>query len=185
MADIRESFATLEDSVTGAGEALSSRIEGEAAASQNGAIGFAFKDSSGNVVLPQLNSDGSIATKEGAPGAIIDGSAKVAGALAETDVVTLTLALTKVYQSLEIVAGCFKETVWRIVHIDDVGGAPTETEIGPQFVTGPGQYTFSVNLDYPNLDTTGGTGVQNLVLRGENTHKASDYRGYMGIKELA
>jgi hypothetical protein len=60
MADLRESFATLQDATTEEGKALIARIEGEAAAAQNGAIGFAFKDSSGNVVLPALNAAGNL-----------------------------------------------------------------------------------------------------------------------------
>lgn len=60
MADIRESFATLEDSATQEGKALAARQEGDAAAAQNGAIGFAFKDSSGDVVLPSLDAAGNV-----------------------------------------------------------------------------------------------------------------------------
>lgn len=60
MADLRESFATLEDSASGEGKALIARIEGQAAAAQNGHIGFSFKDASGNVVLPALNAAGNI-----------------------------------------------------------------------------------------------------------------------------
>ena len=53
MADLREVFPILQDSATGEGEAPISRIEGEAAAAQEGLIGFAFKDSSGNRFFPQ------------------------------------------------------------------------------------------------------------------------------------
>ena len=60
MADIRESFATLEDASTSAGKALSARVEGDAAAAQNGAIGFSFKDSTGNVILPALTAAGDL-----------------------------------------------------------------------------------------------------------------------------
>lgn len=60
MADLRESFPTLEDSTTQEGKALSARQEGDAAASQNGAIGFSFKDSTGNVILPALDAAGNI-----------------------------------------------------------------------------------------------------------------------------
>jgi hypothetical protein len=59
MADPRESFATLEDG-TGEGQALASRQEGDASAAQNGSIGFAFKDSSGNVILPALDASGNV-----------------------------------------------------------------------------------------------------------------------------
>lgn len=60
MADLRESFATLEDSSTQEGKALAARQEGDAAAAQNGSIGFSFKDSSGNVVLPALDAAGNV-----------------------------------------------------------------------------------------------------------------------------
>lgn len=60
MADIRESFTTLEDAVTGAGKALASRQEGDAAAAQNGAIGYSYKDASGNVALPALDVAGNV-----------------------------------------------------------------------------------------------------------------------------
>lgn len=62
MADLRESFATLQDATTEEGKALIARIEGEAAAAQNGSIGFAFKDSSGNVILPALDAAGNVTT---------------------------------------------------------------------------------------------------------------------------
>jgi len=62
MADIRESFATLEDSGTSEGKALAARVEGDAAAAQNGSIGFAFKDSAGDVILPALDATGNIQT---------------------------------------------------------------------------------------------------------------------------
>ena len=69
MADVNEIFYILADSSTGAGEAAISRIEGEAAAGIAGLIGFAFKDSSGNVVLPQLDSQGRLpVTEEAAAG---------------------------------------------------------------------------------------------------------------------
>lgn len=60
MADLRESFATLEDSSTQEGKALAARQEGDAAAAQNGSIGFSFKDSSGNVILPALDAVGNV-----------------------------------------------------------------------------------------------------------------------------
>lgn len=61
MADLRESFPTLQDASTQEGKSLIARQEGDAAAAQNGSIGFAFKDSSGNVILPALDAAGNIA----------------------------------------------------------------------------------------------------------------------------
>ena len=79
MADLRESFATLEDSGTSAGKSLAARIEGDAAASQNGSIGFSFKDSSGNVILPSLTAGGLIQTTIAFPYNEGDASAGVDG----------------------------------------------------------------------------------------------------------
>jgi hypothetical protein len=60
MADLRESFPTLQDATTQEGKSLIARQEGDAAAAQNGSIGFAYKDSSGNVILPQLDASGNV-----------------------------------------------------------------------------------------------------------------------------
>lgn len=68
MADIRESFATLENVSTQEGAVLGARTEGEAAAGIQGSVGFAFKDSSGNVVLPQLSPAGEIYVSTEKPG---------------------------------------------------------------------------------------------------------------------
>jgi hypothetical protein len=78
MADPRTSFATLEDG-SAVGQVLKARVEGDASAAQNGSIGFSFKDSSGNVILPALAAGGQIQTtivfpyNEGDASAAVDG----------------------------------------------------------------------------------------------------------------
>jgi len=62
MSDIRPSFPTTENTGTGAGVSLGSRVEGDASAAIAGAISFAFKDNSGNVILPALSATGQIVT---------------------------------------------------------------------------------------------------------------------------
>lgn len=61
MADVRESFTTLEGA-SQEGLALRSVQEGEAVASKNGSLGFAFKDASGNAIAPALNASGEVVT---------------------------------------------------------------------------------------------------------------------------
>jgi len=60
MADLRESFATLEDTGTSEGKALAAVQQGDSAAAKNGALGFAFKDSTGNAILPALDAAGNV-----------------------------------------------------------------------------------------------------------------------------
>src|SRR5579864_3232904 len=58
--DLRESFPSLEDASTGAGVPLTKSVEGDAASGKVGSVGFAYKDSNGNIVLPQLNDRGQL-----------------------------------------------------------------------------------------------------------------------------
>jgi len=185
MADLTPLFRILKVDGTEAGEAPTSRIEGDVAAGKVGLIAFSYKDSAGNVVLPQLTAAGAIVVDtSGAAGACISGQAQaIAGSTVSfQDVITLVLALTKNYSGLEFSTSCFRNTLWEIVRIDDVGGTPVEVKVWTG-ITGPGQFTVCCNLDCGNFDTIGNTGVQNLVLRGKNLNNESDLHGYLAIKE--
>lgn len=59
MADVRESFTTLEGA-SQEGLALRAVQEGDSIAVKNGSIGFAFKDSTGNAIMPQLSAAGNV-----------------------------------------------------------------------------------------------------------------------------
>lgn len=184
MANEREIFTVLEDSVTGSGVAQQARQEGDSPASINGSLGFSFKDSSGNVVLPQLDVNGALPVSFDS-GACIDGASKDVAAVVNSfvDVITLSLSLLKNYSKLEFSASCTQTTHWEIVYIDDVGGTPTETLLH-SFITGAGQFSYGQKLECAEFNTNAGTGVQNLVLRGKQLRgTASDLHGYMAIRE--
>lgn len=162
MANLNEVFKTLVDATTGDGEALISRIEGEAAAGQEGAIGFAFKDSSGNVVLPQLNADGTIAVSF-ETGTCLSTSGQVpAGSLTDVDVATLTLGNSEVYSKIEAIVSATRLTEYTLVW-DDNG---SETILG-RVLVGPGQYTVDIDLACL-MFTSGAAGTQELIVRGRN-----------------
>lgn len=186
MADLRESFPTLEDVTTKEGVNLGARIEGETPSNIKGSIGFSFKDSTGNVVLPQLNLDGSLPI---APpdNNCVHGNGKVAGVKdTPVDVATVVLALEKNYAAIEALVASTRTTVWSVVKIDDVGGAATETILlDGAIITGPGAYTYPVKLDCVDFNTIGGTGVQHLVLRGVLLEGgATDLHGFLGTRQL-
>ena len=185
MPDIRSVFPTLADSTTGAGEPLISRIEGEAAAAQEGSIAFSFKDSSGNVVLPQLNSSGQIPVTTDLAGTCIDGRGEDAtGSLTFVDIVTLTAALTKVYRNMEFIVSSTRATHFQLVHVDDAAGTPTETILADAIV-GPGDYTACCNLHCLEVDTTGGTGTQEFKIKGKNLHLINCMRATLAVLETA
>lgn len=167
MADVAELFHILRDSATGAGEAPVSRIEGEASAAQEGLIGFSFKDSTGNVILPQLDAQGRIPVTPAAQGTPSTDSVSSTGSVgADVDVITLVATTTETYSVNTMTGSASQPTLWTLVGIDDVGGADTETELA-RFYTGSGDFTHTLGagdcLDW----TAGASGVQNVVLRGK------------------
>jgi len=172
MADLRECFSTIQDSVTGGGECLISRIEGEAAAAQEGAIGFAFKDSSGNVVLPQLTASGQLPVVVDAvagtcfseDGELAAGSNDV---LADVTNAQITAAVTKVYTKIGLSVCCLRASLFQLQYVDDAGGVPVVT-ILTEAIVGPGQYSYCCELSCLEVDTTGGTGDQQINLQAKN-----------------
>lgn len=189
MADVNEVFNILADSATGSGEAAISRIEGEASASIAGLIGFSFKDSSGNVVLPQLDPSGRLPVTDiagichNAHGELAVGSAT----LAKVTGAEITLDAAKTYTHISATGTCLRSSLFEVVHIDDEGVGDTETVL-EEFIVGPGQFSFQTDLKCLDLDTTGGTGTIVLTLRAKNftgTPSAlSSLRGTLSAIEL-
>lgn len=173
MAHLRETFPILEDSATGAGEVLHKVVEGSAPGAKNSLIGFSFKDSAGNVVLPQLTSEGKIAVDFEGAGVSVSASSEgeIGGALTETVVCEVALVASKTYGKLHGNVACFKEAIFYLYQVDDV----TETIIGHALV-GPGQYTFKIDLGQKEI-VAGATGTQQLSLRAKNLIKLSDFMG--------
>ena len=183
MADIRTCFPTVADSVTGAGECLASRTEGEAAASQIGAIGFAFKSSTGNVILPQLTALGAIVVDtEGVNFVCLDGYGENAAPVVDTaaDLVTISLTDATVYQNIWAMVSNSRWTIYRVYWVDDVGGTDTESDIG-YIQVGPGQFT--VCCEMPCKEFTSGTTAE-LRISGESKHTASTIRASLSVREI-
>lgn len=167
MADVREVFPILQDLATGGGEGAISRTEGEAAAGQAGLIGFSFKDASGNVVLPQLNAAGAVPAYLPSPGTRKRADGTHAGSTSLQILADLTLTLTKVYENIGVTVSCFRDTTFLVEYVDDFGVTDTIDQLLAVRV-GPGQYTFFAQDINERVNTTGGTGVQKLRIRGRN-----------------
>lgn len=167
---LREVFPTLEDSVSGFGVCLTRSQVGDSPAGRNGAIGFAFRDSAGNLVLPQLDSSGRL------PVSTIDGNALTGnGTIANgttsgmTIVPGTTLVLTsgKTYTDLGMSVSCSRTAQFQMIQNNN-GSLSTICDV----IVGPGQYSFAPYLK--NLSVTAGvTGTQQLYIQGVCLDKAS------------
>lgn len=173
MADLRESFPILEDDATGAGQAPTARIEGEVAAGKEGLIGFSFKDSSGNVVLPQLTADGKLPVDTEATNAncLNDAGEDAAGSASLVEIASITLVASKDVFNIGFMGSCLREALFQIVQVNDA----TETVLG-EFIVGPGMYTHSDQLHCLEF-SAGATGTQALKLKAKNFDKLSSLRG--------
>jgi hypothetical protein len=184
MADVRHCFPILADDVSGAGECAISRVEGEAAAAKEGLIAFSFKDSSGNVILPQLTPAGAIVVDtEGANFTCLDAFGENASPTVDTevDLATITLTDATVYQTINVLVTASRWSLFRIYWIDDVGGAGTESDLGYLHV-GPGQFTICCTL--PCETFTSGTTAE-LRVAGTAKHTSSTMRASLGVREIA
>lgn len=179
MAHNRESFPILED-VNQVGVALSKSENGDASSGKVGATVWAFKDSSGNLVHPQLNSEGAlVVSSEGAgtpKSATSDG--EVPGSLTLVTVCEVSLTANKQQGKIHANGACFKEAIFYLIQLDDA----TETIIS-SFIVGPGQYSFHADLKSTEL-VSGSTGTQKLILKAKNLVKASDFLGDISLLEF-
>lgn len=182
MADLRESFPILENSGTQAGEPLHKVLEGDTPTAKNAMASLSFKDSAGNLVYPTLDNSGALpVTLEGAK---ICRTARgtAVGSQSSTVVATIVLTNGKAYENLDWVVSCFRDAIFEIVKIDDVGGTDTETILADVLV-GAGDYTDSGELKCQAF-TAPATDVNHLVLRAKNINATSDFRGSLSIGEI-
>jgi len=190
MSHERESFPILEDIETEIGAVLHKINEGDSpiaddlTTKKNGMIGFAFKDSDGNVVLPQLTPDGAIIISND-PGTTIRGRGQNDTGDKNTSMVLvdLTIPVGKKFNKLSAQGSCFRDTEFEIILIDDSTGSPIET-ILDAFLTGPGQFTTKSGLEIDEFETLGFTAPVKLQLRAINLNRESKTIGSMSVNEI-
>lgn len=184
MADCNELFNILDDG-TGQGVAPDAVSSGDAPAGLDGLIGFSFRDSSGNLTLPQLNADGSIAVSTQSPGTCVDAYASVTGVVdTKTTVAEATLNLSKVHSKVGFIVASTGLAKFELEYIDDALGTPTAEALAT-VITGAGQYTVCCELGCKNFDTTGGTGAQRLRVSGTSKRVACDLYAAVAALEAA
>jgi hypothetical protein len=178
MADVREVFPILEDS-SNVGAVLSKSQSGDASAGKVGLTGFVFRDSSGNLVLPQLTAAGKISVDAGssASGTCKSAYGTNAGSLSNVTLGTITLTASKVVSDIEAQLSCSRSALAEIVWNND--GA--ETILG-WIMTGPGQFTAHLDINCLTF-TSGATGTQQILFRAKNLDKAASLYGTVAVLE--
>ena len=181
MSHLRESFPSLEDLATKEGRVLHEAVQGSTATGKSGAIGIAFKDSSGNLVLPQLTPEGKLPVDFEGAGVAKHASAatEIAGSLTEVLIAEISLTASKTIGRILAQGSCFKESVFKLYQQNDA----TTTLIG-SCIVGPGSYTNEINLGIGEI-TSGAAGTQKLILKAINLTKESDFLGHVSCLEFA
>lgn len=182
MADLRTSFVILEDVSTQAGVPLHKAVEGDAAAGKNAHPSLVAKDGSGNLVYLKIDSSGALAVTTEGSKVCKSARGTATGSATFVDVATITLTNGATYQDLDWVVSCFRDAVYEVVYVEDVGGLDTETLLA-DVLCGAGDFTDSGQLKCQSF-TVPGSGVNELRLRAKNLNALSDFRGTITIGEL-
>jgi len=185
MADVneREVFSVLQDA-NKAGTPLDLAVNATtAAAALQGLVGFAFQDSTGKVILPTLTSDGKISVDTEAFSGVqkkINNKAIVAALNTPQVIATLTgLTTTKTVEIQKVLGSSTQSCFWQVIQTDNA--TPT---ILTEFVTGPGQFSYTDDLGKMQF-VTGGTGTQKIEISVSQLNgKLSDAHATIVVKEL-
>lgn len=181
MADVRESFPTLEDSGTGAGLPLHKVLEGDASAAKNASAGLVAKKGDGTLRYLQVDDAGNLKVTTDGGGTQVKDRGTASGNTSLVTVAEITLTADANYVGLDWVCSCFRDALFEIVLIDDPSGTPTE-EILADVLCGPGDFTDSGTL---NLRFTAGSTDPVLRVRAKNFNTTSDFRASISTTEDA
>jgi len=179
MSDTKAVFRTLVDA-NNEGLGIRSIQQGDTTSTKDGLLGFSFRDSDLNAVLPVLNPDGTIAVSLGAAGVTLTNrNENLTGSLTSVAIATITLTASKKYSEITANMSCLRDTLFQLVW--DNNGTPTVLD---DVLLGAGQFTMPMKLD-EYIFTAGATGTQTLKIMGKNLDKVSAMRARVSAKELA
>lgn len=184
--DIRESFPTLEDA-SGVGTPLDKSQEGDAAAGKVGSTSFVYKDSDGNLVLPQLDSQGRLPVNTGFAGTRLRAPAtSVAGYLlggpvySFSTVLSLDAASGTNYVDIKGRVNCRRSALFQLLY-QDAGS----TVILDEVILDSGEYSAEIGLglgDQFNVPSSGVTPA--FIIQAGNFEKASDLHASLCCVQL-
>lgn len=182
MADPAEIFRILNGG-SGAGEAPDKAVDATtAAAALKGLVGFAFKNSSGAVVLPQLDVLGRIAVTQNTGTEVSSGPGELAAGSLTMVAVTgaeIVGTVNKKYTNISIDICCRQDSLFQLFQLDDT----TETLL-KEYIVGPGQYSIVANLLNQTV-TAGASGDQKIFFKAKNFETLSSLRASLSALEVA
>jgi hypothetical protein len=182
--DITQAIPTVEDTSNNEGKPLALAVEGQTITGKNASAAFAAKDSADQFKYLEVDGSGQlkVVVGGGATTAKLSDSGNVTGGTTEQTVLTITLQNSLEYCDLSWVVSNFRETEYRVIWVDDVGGTDTETEL-MTVLCNPSDPTDSGRLSEFSF-TTGATGTQELRVVGTNKSVASQMRASISILEI-
>lgn len=181
MADLRTSFAVLEDIATAAGLPLHKALAGDTATARNAHAALIAVDSGNLLQYLKVNAQGELIVSSDADTAQVSAKGQVTGSATFVDVATITLATSKVYRKIGWIVGCWRDAEFKIVQVNDM----TTTDVALGLITGAGDYTDSDELTGLKI-TSGASGTQTLKIMAKNLVGAalSDFRATISAEEV-
>jgi len=177
---LRPSWTILEDPTSEAGVPWHYSVEGDAAADRNAAAVLTAKDTAGNLQYPKVNLDRELVVSSQANDyATLGDDGSHAGSQSYQTLAEITLQTEYVYEDLQFVVSCFRDTKFQVIQSDDA----VETVLFSGIRVDAGNNTNSVNMTNFAM-TSGATGVQKLIIKGKNLNATSEMNATMYIKEV-
>lgn len=183
MSDVRAPFPSLEDS-SQVGQVLRVAVNTVTDPTGiNGQIGFAFRNSAGNVVMPQLDSEGKLPVTMDSAGTILRERGTVTNLAINTPTVVtgavLTLVADATYIQIGASVSCRRAALFEVIQVDDA-----TTTVLYDIILDAGQYSFNINLPVDQI-VAGSTGTQELSIRATTLDKASNVYGTISAKQVS
>ena len=182
MADLRASFTVLEDVSSQAGLPLHKVLEADAAAAKNALPALVAKDAGGLLRYNKTNTAGEVSVVVTSGKTCMSARGTASGSATFVDVATITLVNGEKYQDLDWVVSCFRDAVYEVLIVEDVGGLDTEIILA-DILVGPGDFTDSGVLRCQEF-TAPAADVNVLKVRAKNMNALSDFRASITIGQL-
>lgn len=144
-------------------------------------VAWSFQNSAGNVTLPQLNASGELpVTLAGGTKKNANGLGTPASLDTDTDIATLTLTVSLMYNVDFFTSSSFWDASCRLEHNDD--GTPT---VLAQWYTGGRTDNYSANTGGSIEFTAGASGTQELeIICQQHQGPVSDIVGTFAVREF-
>lgn len=153
------------------------RLEGEAISGVAALAGLIAKGPTGNFAYLQVNASGQVLASTDSAGTNLKARNTNAGNASLTAITTLTLVASKIYEGIDVVASCFRDTYFKLSWNDN----GTDNILAEGRV-GSGTYNWSQTFD--RIGFTSGTGTQQLIVYGQNQNSTSQMSAAIAVTQI-